>query len=501
METGGAAGEKQSAQDRVGYPESAELQGLRGQHQAGREVALSIDRKKLAQDPDARDRGERTQEKREVARSAQLRALELRKPLPCCVLGGVALVVRVAHGLNKVLEFRLLCVRGHTRRPVTAFTLLCKQLFRLGELGLGTGHWASDAQLLGVVAFGNVDLNRALNDNSHERKRKQQRANLVDCGSGEAYLAETEIRGDDSENQQCGSENGRKFGVRGHAEPPKWRAATGARHGAAQSGIGPKNGGERTEFKGEPEAKYQAASRHRQACESCRTHHQPFMSPSSSPPSRDEAERTLHRKRARSHGGGDVHTASTGSETRGSRSRETTRSTAKRRAKACRCGACVDEGAGGAAMDMDSWATLARLAREAKAELEATEPGAQADINACENLMALAGGKVMNGTWTSNPDGLVAWLDGAKEMAVAVCNGHEPDERMYLPLDAADKPQKILAGWLTQAPEGVRREVQVKYGNDGAETNSAFVTLQERSVRVADTAEAHGGAESEVDTD
>ena len=46
-----------------------------------------------------------------------------------------------------------------------------------------------------------------------------------------------------------------------------------------------------------------------------------------------------------------------------------------------------------------------------------------------------------------------------KEMAVAVCNGHEPDERMYLPLDAADKPQKILAGWLTQAPEGVRREV------------------------------------------
>lgn len=49
--------------------------------------------------------------------------------------------------------------------------------------------------------------------------------------------------------------------------------------------------------------------------------------------------------------------------------------------------------------------------------------------------------------------------------------------------------QRILTRWLAQAPEGVRREVQVKYGSDGAQTGSAFVTLRECSVRVADTAE------------
>ena len=118
-------------------------------------------------------------------------------------------------------------------------------------------------------------------------------------------------------------------------------------------------------------------------------------------------------------------------------------------------------------MDMDSWATLARLADEAKAELEATEPGAQAEIKACENVMALAGGMVMSGTWTSIPDELSTWLDDAKEMAVAVCNGRadDPEECVYLPLGGVGERRKILTHWLTQVPEGVRRQAQVKYGN------------------------------------
>ena len=143
-------------------------------------------------------------------------------------------------------------------------------------------------------------------------------------------------------------------------------------------------------------------------------------------------------------------------------------------------------------MDTDSWATLARLAGEAKAELEATEPGAEEDIKACENVMALAGGAVMDGTWTSSPDALAAWLDAAREIAVAVCNGRADDseECVYLPLGSVDEAQRILTGWLAQAPEGVRREMQVKYGSDEDRTGRAFVILRERSVRVADTGKA-----------
>ena len=152
-------------------------------------------------------------------------------------------------------------------------------------------------------------------------------------------------------------------------------------------------------------------------------------------------------------------------------------------------------------MDMDSWAMLARLAGEAKAELESTEPRAQAEIDACETVAALAGGAVMDGTWTSDPDVLATWLDTAQEIAVAVCNGHQLEECVYLPLDGAEEPQTILTSWLSEVPEGVRREAQVKYGGEGAQAESAFVTLRERSTRVSDTAEAHGGAESEVDAD
>lgn len=144
-------------------------------------------------------------------------------------------------------------------------------------------------------------------------------------------------------------------------------------------------------------------------------------------------------------------------------------------------------------MDMDSWATLERLAGEAKAELEATEPNAQAEIDACETVMALAGGAIMDGTWTTSPDVLTVWLARAKRVSVAVCNGREREECMYLPLDGAHVPEKILTSWLADVPEGSRREAQVKYGNDGADAETTFVTLREHSVDVADATEAHGG--------
>lgn len=143
-------------------------------------------------------------------------------------------------------------------------------------------------------------------------------------------------------------------------------------------------------------------------------------------------------------------------------------------------------------MDIDSWATLARLARDAKAELEARAPEAEADIDACENVLALAEGAVMDGTWTADPDVLAKWLHDAKQISVAVRNGREGDEFsegdefMYLRLDGADGAdgaEQILTGWLAQVPQGVRRETQVKYGNDGAETETAFVTLRERPIR------------------
>ena len=105
-------------------------------------------------------------------------------------------------------------------------------------------------------------------------------------------------------------------------------------------------------------------------------------------------------------------------------------------------------------MDMDSWATLARLAREAKAELEATEPGAKADINACEDVVARAEGAVMDGMWTGDPEVLAEWLDRAKRVAVAVHNARKPEEHMHLPLDSADDPNKIIKEWLAAGPKG-----------------------------------------------
>ena len=102
----------------------------------------------------------------------------------------------------------------------------------------------------------------------------------------------------------------------------------------------------------------------------------------------------------------------------------------------------------------------------------------------------------MDGTWTADPGVLAEWLEDAKKIAVAVRNAHEEDEYMYLPLGGADEPENILRSWLAEVPAGVGREAQVKYGNDGAEGDTAFVMLREHSVPVDDTAEAHGNAEA-----
>ena len=41
---------------------------------------------------------------------------------------------------------------------------------------------------------------------------------------------------------------------------------------------------------------------------------------------------------------------------------------------------------------------------------------------------------------------LAAWLHGAKEIAVAVCNGYDPGKSMHLPLDSAGDTQRIPTG-------------------------------------------------------
>ena len=70
-----------------------------------------------------------------------------------------------------------------------------------------------------------------------------------------------------------------------------------------------------------------------------------------------------------------------------------------------------------------------------------------------------------------------------------MCNGRsdDPEECVYLPLGGVGERLKILTHWLTQVPEGVRRQAQVKYGNVGAQADTAFVTLRERRLRVAGT--------------
>ena len=52
-------------------------------------------------------------------------------------------------------------------------------------------------------------------------------------------------------------------------------------------------------------------------------------------------------------------------------------------------------------MDDNSWAELARLAREAKAELETENPTAVLDISACEDVVALAEGAALRDEWAT----------------------------------------------------------------------------------------------------
>ena len=58
-------------------------------------------------------------------------------------------------------------------------------------------------------------------------------------------------------------------------------------------------------------------------------------------------------------------------------------------------------------MDMNSWATLGRLAGEAKAELEATEPKAREEIDACEGEKPAPSGELRNLTLRNEGGGSV----------------------------------------------------------------------------------------------
>ena len=147
-------------------------------------------------------------------------------------------------------------------------------------------------------------------------------------------------------------------------------------------------------------------------------------------------------------------------------------------------------------MDMEGWAELARLAREAKAELEKSEPGALADISTCDDVVVVAEAMLAGGRWTSDPEVLAEWLDAAKTVAVEVRNGHDPEEWTYLPLGGVDEARTILRSWLTTTPKRLRREVQVECGAAGVEADTACVTVRERWAQVVDTAEAHGAAEA-----
>ena len=134
-------------------------------------------------------------------------------------------------------------------------------------------------------------------------------------------------------------------------------------------------------------------------------------------------------------------------------------------------------------MDQDSWAELARLAREAKAELETTQPGAVRDISACEDVVALAeggaagrarfvdtdrladwhtgavaDGMVVSVASTADPDVLADELKRAMTVAVAVHNTSKPNKPTYLMLGGGDDTHTLFRSWLAGAAEGGQRE-------------------------------------------
>ena len=96
--------------------------------------------------------------------------------------------------------------------------------------------------------------------------------------------------------------------------------------------------------------------------------------------------------------------------------------------------------------------------------------------------MALTAAAVMDGTWTAATDMLATGRDCVNRVAVAVCNGREREEGMHPPLVGAHVAEQILSSWLADAPEGSRRDAQVKYGHETAHPETAFVTLREHPV-------------------
>ena len=175
-------------------------------------------------------------------------------------------------------------------------------------------------------------------------------------------------------------------------------------------------------------------------------------------------------------------------------------------------------------MDDNSWAELARLAREAKAELETEHPTAVLDISACENVVALAAGAALKDEWSIDPEILAEWglsapvdrlrvdemwtgdpavladrFEGATVVAVAVQNARNPNEPTNLLLGGVEYVAGTFMTWFAGAAKGVRREGLVMPRASGVYPDIAYVLLREYPV--TDTAATGARASAEPDAD
>ena len=177
-------------------------------------------------------------------------------------------------------------------------------------------------------------------------------------------------------------------------------------------------------------------------------------------------------------------------------------------------------------MDDNNWAELARLAREAQAELETKNPTAVLDISACEQVVALAEGAALRDEWSIDPDILVEWgmeapvdrtsvdemwtgdpavladrYEGATRVAVAVHNARKPNEPTNLLLGGVDDATRVFITWFAGAAKGVQREGLVVPRFSGVYPDIAYVLLREYPETDAGATGADAIAEVDADID
>lgn len=177
-------------------------------------------------------------------------------------------------------------------------------------------------------------------------------------------------------------------------------------------------------------------------------------------------------------------------------------------------------------MDQDSWAELARLAREAQTELETEHPTAVRDISACEDVLALAEGAALRDEWSIDPDILAEWglgapvdrisvdemwtgdaavladrYEGATRVAVAVHNARKPNEPTNLLLGGVDDAAIRFRTWLAGAAKGVQREALVVPRFSGVYPDIAYVLLREYPETDTGATGASASAEPDADID